>query len=62
MPKNLEAHGGDPDASEAEPLRGVYTSNLPALFDQLRISLVVSTYSYVLPDEVLAELARPSEE
>ena len=31
-------------ANEASALRSVHTSNLPALFDQLGISLVVSTY------------------
>jgi hypothetical protein len=29
---------------DVEPLRSVHTSNLPGLFEQLRISLVVSTY------------------
>ena len=32
------------NASESSPLRSVHTSNLPSLFDQLRISLVVSAY------------------
>jgi uncharacterized protein (TIGR03032 family) len=30
--------------SEDEPLRSVHTSNLPALFEQLQISLAISTY------------------
>lgn len=34
----------DVSAPAAEPLRSVHTSNLPALFEQLQISLVVSTY------------------
>src|SRR4029434_6035255 len=29
---------------DTDPLRSVHTSNLPALFDQLGISLIVSTY------------------
>jgi len=33
-----------PWADEASALRSVHTSNLPALFDQLQISLIVSTY------------------
>ncbi|HEU0048681.1 MAG TPA: TIGR03032 family protein, partial [Nitrososphaera sp.] len=33
-----------PQADEASALRSVHTSNLPALFDQLQISLIVSTY------------------
>jgi uncharacterized protein (TIGR03032 family) len=33
-----------PPLGDAGALRSVHTSNLPALFDQLRISLVVSTY------------------
>ena len=31
-------------ADDPHALRSVYTSNLPGLFDQLRISLLVSTY------------------
>jgi uncharacterized protein (TIGR03032 family) len=33
-----------PETNEPNDLRSVYTSNLAALFDQLKISLVVSTY------------------
>jgi len=33
-----------PTSPESVPLRSVHTSNLPSLFEQLRISLVVSTY------------------
>ena len=33
-----------PQGDDPQALRSVYTSNLPGLFDQLRISLVVSTY------------------
>src|SRR5437870_1975853 len=33
-----------PQADEASAIRSVHTSNLPALFDQLQISLIVSTY------------------
>ena len=33
-----------PQSEKTADLRSVHTSNLPALFDQLRISLIVSTY------------------
>jgi hypothetical protein len=33
-----------PSALETAALLSIHTSNLPALFEQLRISLVVSTY------------------
>src|SRR5690349_24968741 len=33
-----------PQSEEATDLRSVHTSNLPELFDQLGISLIVSTY------------------
>ncbi len=43
---STDAADGPSDRSElpAEPLRSVHTANLPALFDELNISLVVSTY------------------
>lgn len=42
--KNSENPADKAAATEPEPLRSVHTSNLPALFEQLGISLVVSTY------------------
>ncbi len=46
MPAGTALGGGPkaPPPGEGDPLRSVHTSNLPLLLDQLRSSLVVSTY------------------
>jgi uncharacterized protein (TIGR03032 family) len=44
MSKNTEACADNSPAPEDELLKSVHTSNLPAIFEQLQISLAVSTY------------------
>ena len=41
--EDKKTNGGD-NQQNGEPLRSVHTTNLPQIFDQLGISLVVSTY------------------